>query len=248
MQKTRTRDMDMGVLMLTCTSCIPLYSPSSRLSKLTHVLNRFHPPRAASGRVSTILPSGTPIVRPVGHLPASASPKRSDSGSLEDRAPEDLPPDTPIESRTLARTTGFSLAPTNELDFELELAFFISVPTEHFERVPVEKTEEHIFGVVLLNDWSGVFFFFALRFQLSMSFGHWRACLYAKYVRKQREIYKSRRPSPSEHLTRRTLRALSARGWSPSMHWNRSRLHMTYVGSHRTLWMREMRRMISRSA
>lgn len=114
----------------------------------------FHPPRAASGRVSTILPSGTPIVRPVGHLPASASPKRSYSGSLEDRAPEDLPPDTPIESRTLARTTGFSLAPTNELDFELELAFFISVPTEHFERVPVEKTEEHIFGVVLLNDWS----------------------------------------------------------------------------------------------
>ncbi|KIK41318.1 hypothetical protein CY34DRAFT_85642 [Suillus luteus UH-Slu-Lm8-n1] len=87
----------------------------------------FHPPRAASGRVSTILPSGIPIVRPFGHLPAST---------------------------TLARTTGFSLAPTNELDFELELAFFISVPTEHFERVPVEKTEEHIFGVVLLNDWS----------------------------------------------------------------------------------------------
>ncbi|KAG1765655.1 fumarylacetoacetase [Suillus occidentalis] len=97
------------------------------LSNLTHVLNRFHPPRAAPGRVSTILPSGIPIVRPCGHLPASA---------------------------TLARTTGFSLAPTNELDFELELAFFISVPTEHFERVPVEKTEEHIFGVVLLNDWS----------------------------------------------------------------------------------------------
>ncbi|KAG1778793.1 fumarylacetoacetase [Suillus placidus] len=104
----------------------------------------FHPPRAASGRVSTILPSGTPIVRPVGHLPTSASP-----ASLED-----LSPDTPVESRTLARTTGFSLAPTNELDFELELAFFISVPTEHFERVPVEKTEDHIFGVVLLNDWS----------------------------------------------------------------------------------------------
>ncbi|KAG2040646.1 hypothetical protein BDR03DRAFT_991267 [Suillus americanus] len=114
----------------------------------------FHPPRAASGRVSTILTSGTPIVRPVGHLPTSASPERSYSGPLEDKALDDLPQDTPVESRTLARTTGFSLAPTNELDFELELAFFISVPTEHFERVPVEKTEEHIFGVVLLNDWS----------------------------------------------------------------------------------------------
>lgn len=112
----------------------------------------FHPPRAASGRVSTILPSGTPIVRPVGHLPTSASPESS--GPLEDRALDDLPSDTPVESRTLARTTGFSLAPTNELDFELELAFFIGIPTEHFERVPVDKTEEHIFGAVLLNDWS----------------------------------------------------------------------------------------------
>lgn len=109
----------------------------------------FHPPRAASGRASTIIPSGTPIVRPVGHLSTSASPERTYSVSLDN-----LPQDTPVESRTLARTTGFTLAPTNELDFELELGFFISVPTEHFERVPVEKTEEHIFGVVLLNDWS----------------------------------------------------------------------------------------------
>lgn len=114
----------------------------------------FHPPRAAPGRVSTILPSGTPIVRPLGHLPTGAFPEGSYSGPLEDRALDDLPLDTPVQSRTLARTTGFLLAPTNELDFELELAFFISVPTEHFERVPVEKTEEHIFGVVLLNDWS----------------------------------------------------------------------------------------------
>ncbi|KAG2361066.1 Fumarylacetoacetase [Suillus spraguei] len=104
----------------TVSSCILLQTiePNSYISK------RFHPPRAASGRVSTILPSGTPIVRPVGHLPTSASPER------------------------------FSLAPTNELDFELELAFFIGIPTEHFERVPVDKTEEHIFGAVLLNDWS----------------------------------------------------------------------------------------------
>lgn len=121
--------------------------------------------------MSTILPSGIPIVRPFGHLPASTSPKRSCSGPLEDRTPEDLPSDTHIESRTLARTTGFSLAPTNELDFELELAFFIGVPTEHFERVPVEKTEEHIFGVVLLNDWSGAFVFlpFAISFNVIWS-------------------------------------------------------------------------------
>jgi len=53
------------------------------------------------------------------------------------------------------------LAPTDELDVELELAFFVGVPTEHFERLPVEKAEDHIFGVVLLNDWSGALFFFS---------------------------------------------------------------------------------------
>ncbi|KAG2148544.1 hypothetical protein BD769DRAFT_1412814 [Suillus cothurnatus] len=79
----------------------------------------FHPPHTAPGHVSTILPSSTPIVQPVGHLPTSASPERSYSGPLEDRALDDLPLDTP-----------------------------------YFERMPAEKTEEHIFGVVLLNDWS----------------------------------------------------------------------------------------------
>ncbi|OJA08605.1 hypothetical protein AZE42_07134 [Rhizopogon vesiculosus] len=101
-------------------------------------VDMFDPPRAAPGRASTILPSGTPVVRPVGHLPpqnnlSSDLPRRSSEGSV--------------------------LAPTNELDVELELAFFVGVPTEHFERVPVEKAEEHIFGVVLLNDWSGAFYF-----------------------------------------------------------------------------------------
>jgi hypothetical protein len=62
-------------------------------------------------------------------------------------------------SRTRSQTTGFVLAPTDELDVELELAFFVGVPTEHFERLPVEKAEDHIFGVVLLNDWSGALFF-----------------------------------------------------------------------------------------
>jgi fumarylacetoacetase len=142
------------------------------------ISNRFHPPRAAPGRVSTILPSGTPIVRPLGHLPTGAFPERSYSGPLEDRALDDLPLDTPVQSRTLARTTGFLLAPTNELDFELELAFFISVPTEHFERVPVEKTEEHIFGVVLLNDWSGAFVFLFTLHLFSISFGVVDVCVH----------------------------------------------------------------------
>jgi len=68
----------------------------------------------------------------------------------------------PTDISGTSETTGSVLAPTNELDVELELAFFVGVPTEHFQRVPVEKAEEHIFGVVLLNDWSGVLFFFSM--------------------------------------------------------------------------------------
>lgn len=63
-------------------------------------------------------------------------------------------------SRIRSQTTGSVLAPTDELDVELELAFFVGVPTEHFERLPVEKAEDHIFGVVLLNDWSGALFIY----------------------------------------------------------------------------------------
>ncbi|KAJ8589787.1 fumarylacetoacetate hydrolase FahA [Rhizopogon salebrosus TDB-379] len=104
-------------------------------------VDMFDPPRAHCGRASTILPSGTPIVRPVGHLPPTPPQNDLRVGSSEDIS-------------MTSGTTESVLAPTKELDLELELAFFVGVPTEHFERVPVEKAEEHIFGVVLLNDWS----------------------------------------------------------------------------------------------
>ncbi len=40
------------------------------------------------------------------------------------------------------------------LDFELEMAFVVGQATAVGEVVPIEKAEEHIFGVVILNDWS----------------------------------------------------------------------------------------------
>jgi hypothetical protein len=71
------------------------------------------------------------------------------------------------------------LALTNELDFELELAFFISVPTEHFERVPVEKTEEHIFGIVLPNGWMVRSVFYSLCMYIYfISFGVVGGCVH----------------------------------------------------------------------
>ncbi len=40
------------------------------------------------------------------------------------------------------------------LDFELETAFLIGPPNELGEPVPIEHARDHIFGLVLMNDWS----------------------------------------------------------------------------------------------
>jgi len=40
------------------------------------------------------------------------------------------------------------------LDFELEMAFFVGPGNELGERIPIESAEDHIFGVVVMNDWS----------------------------------------------------------------------------------------------
>ena len=45
-------------------------------------------------------------------------------------------------------------ARARRLDIELELGFVVGVPSAQGERVPVERALEHVFGVVLLNDWS----------------------------------------------------------------------------------------------
>jgi fumarylacetoacetase len=47
-----------------------------------------------------------------------------------------------------------TFGPTRRLDFELELGFVVGVPTELGESVPVEAFVDHVFGVVLVNDWS----------------------------------------------------------------------------------------------
>jgi fumarylacetoacetase len=44
--------------------------------------------------------------------------------------------------------------PEPRLDFELEFAAFVGMPSEFGEPVPVAESADHIFGFVLLNDWS----------------------------------------------------------------------------------------------
>jgi fumarylacetoacetase len=44
--------------------------------------------------------------------------------------------------------------PSKRLDIELELGFVIGTPSSLGEPVPVDKALEHVFGVVVVNDWS----------------------------------------------------------------------------------------------
>jgi fumarylacetoacetase len=60
----------------------------------------------------------------------------------------------PRGQRKRAEETVPSYGPSRNLDFELELGFYIGVPSELGGTVPVGKAAEHIFGFSLLNDWS----------------------------------------------------------------------------------------------
>lgn len=75
------------------------------------------------GRTSTIVVSGTPVVRPSGQY----------------RGPEG----------------GIVFGPTKRLDYELEVAAVIGKPSTLGTPVKIADADEHIFGLVLLNDWSG---------------------------------------------------------------------------------------------
>ena len=88
--------------------------------------NYKHLPVAYHGRASSVVASGTPLHRPQGQILANpaADPK--------------LP----------------TFSPCKKLDIELELACFISKPNDLGKPVPIDEAEDHIFGLVLMNDWS----------------------------------------------------------------------------------------------
>jgi fumarylacetoacetase len=82
-----------------------------------------HFPGGYTARASSIVVSGTPIVRPKGQF-------CDVDGSI-------------------------IYGPTNRMDYELEVACIIGKPTSLGESVSLAAADEHIFGLVLLNDWSG---------------------------------------------------------------------------------------------
>lgn len=44
--------------------------------------------------------------------------------------------------------------PSKQLDFELEMAFVVGTGNANGDNIPVDKAEEHIFGLMVFNDWS----------------------------------------------------------------------------------------------
>jgi fumarylacetoacetase len=47
-----------------------------------------------------------------------------------------------------------SYGPSGLLDFELEMGFFVGKANDHGTRVATDQVDDHIFGMVLVNDWS----------------------------------------------------------------------------------------------
>ncbi|MEH7272963.1 fumarylacetoacetase [Neobacillus vireti] len=85
--------------------------------------NWTHLPIGYHGRASSIVPSGTPVRRPLGQ-----------------RKPRDS--EYPV------------FGPCTQLDFELEIGWFIGPGNTLGEPIPVHEAEDHVFGLVLVNDWS----------------------------------------------------------------------------------------------
>jgi fumarylacetoacetase len=60
----------------------------------------------------------------------------------------------PMGQRKSPTDAAPTYGPTLRLDIEAELGFVVGVPTGLGDRVGVDDFAEHVFGVVLLNDWS----------------------------------------------------------------------------------------------
>merc|ERR1712215_211106 len=83
-----------------------------------------HLPVGYHGRASSVVVSGTPIRRPLGQT-----------------KPSDTEPP--------------KFGPCRLMDFELEMAFFVGGPSNDLGNpIKIENAEDHIFGMVVMNDWS----------------------------------------------------------------------------------------------
>jgi len=85
--------------------------------------NWLHLPVGYHGRASSIVVSGTDVLRPMGQM------------MIGDAA---LP----------------SYGPSRLMDFELEMGFFVGPGNDLGRPITIDRAADHIFGMVLVNDWS----------------------------------------------------------------------------------------------
>ncbi|OQS03629.1 fumarylacetoacetase [Thraustotheca clavata] len=88
--------------------------------------NWLHLPVGYHGRSSSVIVSGTDIRRPCGQVQA-------------DKANPNL---------------GSVFSPCRILDIELEMGFFVGPGNKLGEPISIDQADDHIFGFVLMNDWS----------------------------------------------------------------------------------------------
>ncbi|KAK5996297.1 Fumarylacetoacetase [Cladobotryum mycophilum] len=99
-------------------------SNCSKVFNLTLQPNWFAIPSVYNGRTSSLAVSGTPVTRPYGM------------------------------QRDLHDVTSVSFRPERQMDYELEMGFWLSKPFPRGQRLKIADAKDHIFGVTLLNDWS----------------------------------------------------------------------------------------------
>lgn len=87
--------------------------------------NWLHIPVGYHGRASSVVVSGTDIHRPAGQKLPSKDAK------------------API------------FGPSARLDIELEVGWFVGTGNKLGDRIDIQDAQDHIFGLVLVNDWSG---------------------------------------------------------------------------------------------
>ena len=88
--------------------------------------NWLHLPVGYHGRASSVVVSGTPVRRPCGQL-------------QKDRA-------DPLQGSTFGAC--------RLMDFELEMGVFVGPGNKLGEPIDIADAEDHVFGFVLMNDWS----------------------------------------------------------------------------------------------
>jgi fumarylacetoacetase len=125
-------DLDL-VLPFTIADYVDFYASEHHATNVGRILrpgrpplqpNWRHQPIGYHGRSGTVVVSGTPVVRPSGHVPSDAD--------------SEIP----------------QLRPTTKLDVEVEVGYVVGAGSTRGRPVPLTDFTDHVFGLVLLNDWS----------------------------------------------------------------------------------------------